>query len=122
MTELPSYDLDQVTCLCIILVILHSTLLQILETIGPFGLYQFLTCLMLFIPAGLTGASALGNVFLAAIPDHRCFIPTCDDNEEGQFEDAFDTDTGFAYFTIPTMEVCVHSIYLLHPLALILIF
>lgn len=73
---------------------------QVLEDVGPFGVYQKTLYFMLCLPCTLTAFVTLASVFTAAIPPYRCFIPSCD-TPNSTFNWAFDPKDPFANFSIP---------------------
>lgn len=84
----------------------------VLDEVGSFGKYQKLVYVLMFFPIVMVSALALVNVFVAAVPDSRCFVPACDDHVDDGYPDAFSPDFGFfANFAIPLdpKEAAVHS-------------
>ena len=71
----------------------------LVEKLGEFGLYQKLIYLLVCLPAALTAGLTLGSVFTEYVPDHRCYIPGCDDRQAPRYDDA--DYLGFINFTIP---------------------
>ena len=71
----------------------------LVERLGEFGLYQKLIYILVCLPAALTAGLTLGSVFTEYIPDHRCFIPGCDDRQAPRYDDA--DYLGFINFTVP---------------------
>lgn len=55
-------------------------LAKALDHIGEYGRFQFYVQMLACLPPILNGAHQLAHVFLAATPDHRCFIDGCDGN------------------------------------------
>ncbi|KAH7948039.1 hypothetical protein HPB52_018031 [Rhipicephalus sanguineus] len=55
-------------------------LAKVLDHIGEYGRFQFCVQMLACLPPILNGAHQLAHVFLAATPDHRCFIDGCDGN------------------------------------------
>ncbi|EEC15303.1 organic cation/carnitine transporter, putative [Ixodes scapularis] len=53
----------------------------VLEHIGDFGKYQLYVQLLTCLPPALCGAHQRAHVFLAATPEHRCYIEGCDNNK-----------------------------------------
>ncbi|XP_031633751.1 organic cation transporter protein [Contarinia nasturtii] len=51
----------------------------ILEEIGQFGRYQQTNYLLLCLPVLFGAANSLTYIFTAGIPQYRCFVPSCDD-------------------------------------------
>ncbi|KAK8760753.1 hypothetical protein V5799_027981 [Amblyomma americanum] len=48
--------------------------------IGEYGRFQMFVQMLACLPPILNGAHQLAHVFLAAVPEHRCFIDGCDGN------------------------------------------
>ena len=44
---------------------------SVLDDVGGFGWYQALASVLVFLPAGTTGAIVLASVFTAAMPEYR---------------------------------------------------
>ncbi|XP_059089159.1 organic cation transporter protein-like [Tigriopus californicus] len=74
---------------------------QVLEDVGPFGAFQKTFYFLLCLPCTLTAFVTLASVFTAAIPPHRCFIPSCD-TPNSTYKQAFDPGDPFATFSIPS--------------------
>ncbi|KAL1435732.1 hypothetical protein MTO96_010517 [Rhipicephalus appendiculatus] len=55
-------------------------LAKALDHIGEYGRFQLWVQILACLPPILNGAHQLAHVFLAATPDHRCFIDGCDGN------------------------------------------
>lgn len=53
---------------------------KVLDHIGEYGRFQFWVQILACLPPILNGAHQLAHVFLAATPEHRCFIDGCDGN------------------------------------------
>ncbi|TRY62040.1 hypothetical protein TCAL_08477, partial [Tigriopus californicus] len=69
--------------------------------VGPFGAFQKTFYFLLCLPCTLTAFVTLASVFTAAIPPHRCFIPSCD-TPNSTYKQAFDPGDPFATFSIPS--------------------
>ncbi|XP_075552309.1 organic cation transporter protein-like [Dermacentor variabilis] len=53
---------------------------KVLDHIGEYGRFQLYVQILACLPPILSGAHQLAHVFLAATPEHRCFIDGCDVN------------------------------------------
>lgn len=53
---------------------------EILLYLGEFGRYQKWSLLAVGIPGAFTAVQIMSSVFIAAVPDHRCYIPGCDNS------------------------------------------
>ena len=83
---------------------------KVLAQGGEFGKYQKTFFLLLCFPAIFTASTTLINTFNLAVPEFRCQIPDCDNNNSSHYQDAF-RPNGFANFTIPLEEVDGHWQY-----------
>ena len=72
---------------------------SVLDQIGNFGKFQKILYYSVCIPIIFTTCLGLSVVFSAAIPRQRCFVPSCDNPELPEYQDAF--SHGFANFTLP---------------------
>ncbi|XP_065164782.1 organic cation transporter protein isoform X2 [Atheta coriaria] len=57
---------------------------DILDELGELGRFQIVTYLLICLPVLFSGANSLSYVFTAGIPEYRCSIPGCD-NENTTF-------------------------------------
>lgn len=53
---------------------------SVLDHIGEYGKFQLYVQILACLPPILNGAHQLAHVFLAATPEHRCFVDGCDGN------------------------------------------
>ena len=75
---------------------------SVLKTIGDFGRFQKILYFSVCIPIIFTTCLGLSVVFSVAIPKQRCFVPSCDNPELPEYQDAF--TNGFINFSIPLVE------------------
>ena len=66
---------------------------QVLEEIGPFNRYHWLSSVLLWLSSSSAGVAVVIFAFAAFVPAHRCVVPHCE------------TINGTYYEMFPSMEL-----------------
>ncbi|XP_015509581.2 uncharacterized protein LOC107216806 [Neodiprion lecontei] len=71
---------------------------EVLEELGELGKFQIINYFLICLPVFFSAANSLSYVFVAGVPDYRCYIEGCDDRSTPDYSAAWVNQT------IPDLE------------------